>query len=149
MIVLLPSKEKRLEDFEQSLTPEMIDEWTKSIRQEKVEVFLPRFKMTSDFQLRTALTNMGMNDALTPADADFSGMTGNKDLFIGEVFHKAFVEVNEEGTEAAAATGLVVRTGTGPGPRAIPVFRADHPFLFLIRHEPSNCILFFGLVANP
>jgi serpin B len=78
--------------------------------------------------------------------ADFSGMDGRKDLFIGAIFHKAFVDVNEEGTEAAAATAVVMKGGAPPAP---PVFRADHPFVFLIRDKASGNILFLGRLVNP
>ena len=112
-----------------------------------VETYLPRFKMTSDFQLKAALQNLGMTDAFSIAMADFSAMTGNRDLFIENGVHKAFVDVNEEGTEAAAATGWYVRiTGVRRQP---PVFRADHPFLFFIWHRPTRCILFMGRVTRP
>jgi serine protease inhibitor len=90
---------------------------------------------------------MGMTDAFLEK-ADFSGMNGKRDLFISEVIHKAFVDVNEEGTEAAAATAVVVRT-TAIGPKEIPVFRADHPFLFLIRDNDSGSLLFIGRMMNP
>jgi serpin B len=150
MVVLLPPKQRRLEDFEQSLTQDKVDHWLKGLETRKVEVYVPKFKMTTEFQLKKNLTRLGMIDAFSLASADFSGMTGNKDLFIGEAVHKAFVDTNEEGTEAAAATAVTMRTGmASTKPNPIPVFRADHPFLFLIRHKPSNCILFFGRVTKP
>jgi len=148
MVILLPSKEKSFEDFEQSVTLGKLGQWIEMLGEQKVEVLLPRFKMTSAFMLGGTLTKMGMTDAFSQGQADFSGMTGNKDLFIGEGFHKAFVEVNEEGTEAAAATGIIMKATMAPSLRP-PIFRADHPFLFFIRHKPSNCILFFGRVTNP
>ena len=89
---------------------------------------------------------MGMPDAFT-TKADFSGMTGNKELFISAVVHKAFVDVNEEGTEAAAATAVTMRMTAVSTPP--PAFRADHPFLFMVRHNPSGSILFMGRVVNP
>lgn len=150
MVVLLPSKQRSFEEFEQSVTPERLSQWIGDLQTREVEVYLPRFEMTSTFQLRTALAGLGMADALSSKTADFSGMTGNKDLFIEEALHKAFVKTNEHGTEAAAATAVTMRTGmASTKPNPIPVFRADHPFLFLIRHKPSNCILFFGRVTKP
>ena len=90
---------------------------------------------------------MGMPDAFDPDRADFSAMVGKKELYISAVIHKAFVEVNEEGTEAAAATGVVVGvTSVAPSP---PIFKADHPFVFFIRDNSSQSILFFGRVLNP
>jgi serpin B len=150
MVVLLPSKQTRFEDFEQSLTLERLDQWIGSLRPRKVEVHFPKYKMTSEFQLPDVLKKLGMVDAFSMQDADFSGMTSDKDLFfIQEVVHKAFVDVYEEGTEAAAATGLTMKTGMAPRPKPVPVFRADHPFVFLIRHKPSGSILFLGRVTKP
>jgi len=93
---------------------------------------------------------MGMPTAFT-SSADFSGMDGEKDLYISDVIHKAYIETNEEGTEAAAATGVVVwANAVAPGSeQPIPVFRADHPFLFLIRDNNTGTILFTGRITNP
>jgi serpin B len=111
---------------------------------------LPKFKSTSEFSLADTLKSLGMTDAFIYGQADFSGMDGRKDLFIGAVVHKAFVEVNEEGTEAAAATAVLMGFGGAPtNPRPIPVFRADHPFLFLIRDNRSGGVLFLGRVMDP
>jgi serpin B len=105
---------------------------------------LARFKITFPFRLNDTLQAMGMTDAFGPAD--FSGMTGVRELFIGAVLHKAFVEVNEEGTEAAAVTAVVMSKSIPPPP---PVLRADHPFVFLIRENRTNSLLFLGRVVNP
>jgi serpin B len=110
---------------------------------------LPKFKMTQQFQLQSALGSMGMPLAFG-AQADFSGITGNRDLLISAVIHKAYVDVNEEGTEAAAATAVVMRGNMARMQEpATPVFRADHPFIFLIRDNRSGGILFMGRVADP
>ena len=103
--------------------------------------------MTSEFLLGKTLAKMGMPSAFT-GQADFSGMTGQQDLFISEVVHKAFVDANEEGTEAAAATAVMMAKSALPA-RPIPEFRADHPFLFLIRDNATGTILFFGRVMDP
>ena len=147
MLILLPKEYDALEKFEKKLTPDNLSQWLDKIHKREIMVFLPKFKMTSQFALAAVLKSMGMKDAFSPV-ADFSGITGKRDLFISAVIHKAFVEVNEEGTEAAAATGVVM-TLTSIGPAPIPVFRADHPFLFLIRDNLSGSILFIGRVANP
>jgi serpin B len=147
MVVLLPSKQTRFDEFEQSVTADRLDKWIGGLKEIEVLAYLPRFKMESAFKLKRALTELGITDAFSPAKADFSGMTEKRDLFIDNGVHKAFVEVNEEGTEAAAATGVYMRIlGTYRPP---PVFRADHPFVFLIRHKPSGCILFLGRVTRP
>ena len=107
---------------------------------------MPRFEYDSDFSLKEALAALGMPDAFTSA-ADFSGMTGNRELFISEVIHKAFVSVDEEGTEAAAATAVVMSLSAAPEE---PVeFTADRPFVFLIRDNLTGTILFVGRVVNP
>jgi serpin B len=143
MIVLLPQEKTGLPDLEDSLSVDAIGEWTRQLRQMKVRVFLPRFKLTGEFDLSKTLKAMGMIAAF--GDADFSGMTGQRDLFISEVVHKAFVDVNEEGTEAAAATAVVMSRGV----EAAPLFYADHPFIFLIRENSTGSLLFLGRVVDP
>jgi len=148
MIVLLPKKNNGLSDLEKTLTAEQLSQWLGKLRKRKVIVSIPKFKMTSRFSLAAVLKSMGMTDAFAPTAADFSGMNGKKDLFISAVIHEAYVEVNEEGTEAAAATGVVVGL-TSVSPVRPPIFRADHPFIFLIRDNRTESILFIGRVANP
>jgi serpin B len=136
-----------LPDLEKNLSAAQLETWLGQLSGgSEVEVYLPRFKLNSRYDLGAPLQKLGMADAFT-ARADFSGMDGARDLSVGVVVHQAFVEVNEEGTEAAAATGvgmvlLAVQA-------AVPVFRADHPFLFLIRDVDSGMILFFGRFATP
>ncbi|HTR43383.1 MAG TPA: serpin family protein [Pseudomonadales bacterium] len=137
-----------LGQLEAKLTPENLALWTTKLPRQKVEVFLPKFTATSEFSLGGMLGAMGMTDAFDPNKADFSGMDGRKDLYISKVVHKAFVDVNEEGTEAAAATGVIM-TLSAALPAPTPVFRADHPFLFLIRDNSTGSILFLGRMANP
>ncbi len=149
MVVLLPAETSSFKKFEDSLTAEKLGLWLGHSSNQKVEVFLPKFKLTQEFSLNDTLTAMGMTDAFTDR-ADFSGMDGGRDLFISAVFHKAFVEVNEEGTEAAAATGVTaVASAVRMEPMDIPIFRADHPFLFLIRDVHSGSILFLGRFTGP
>lgn len=148
MVILLPKKTDGLSDFEKNLTPRSLSDWLGGLQERKVVVSIPKFKMTSQFSMASVLKSMGMTDAFAPGAADFSGMNGRKDLFISAVVHEAYVEVNEEGTEAAAATGVVMRLTSAPMDRP-PVFRADHPFLFLIRHKQTGSILFIGRVTNP
>jgi len=148
MIILLPKKTDELSDFEKKLTAKSLSDWLAKLRKRKVIVSVPKFKMTSEFSMASVLKSMGMADAFSPREADFSGMNGRKGLFISAVVHKAYVEVNEEGTEAAAATGVTMSMTSMPIDRP-PVFRADHPFLFLIRDNRTGSILFIGRVANP
>ena len=92
---------------------------------------------------------MGMPRAFTPGEADFSGMSSEEELFLSAVIHKAFVDVNEEGTEAAAATGIAVGATAFEVPEEPAVFRADHPFLFLIRDNRTGSLLFLGRLVDP
>ncbi len=121
-------------------------EWTKPSKmlQQVVQVSLPRFKMEETYEMVQFLRSMGMEDVFDGQKVNLSGMSPNKDLVVSGIIHKAFVEVNEEGTEAAAATATVGVTASRP-----EIFIADHPFLFFIRHNPSNSILFSGRFCSP
>ncbi|XP_015363038.1 serpin B6-like [Marmota marmota marmota] len=110
----------------------------------QVEVFLPQFKLQENYDLEEVLRNLGMTDAFDEARADFSGMSSRRDLHLSKVVHKSFVEVNEEGTEAAAATACRIVLLCRP-----PRFCADHPFLFFIQHSRTRGILFCGRVSSP
>jgi len=146
MIVLLPRKKDELPALEKTLDAKSLRGWIAGLRSRQVEVSLPKFTTTSAFGLADTLKAMGMTDAFG-GKADFSGMTGKRDLFISAVIHKAFVDVNEKGTEAAAATGVVMALTAMPERPVI--FRADHPFLFLIRDRRSGSILFMGRIMDP
>jgi serpin B len=150
MIVLLPRDIGGLSALEQSLTPSSLKQWLGELHPApKVILSLPRFKMTQQFGLGGTLAAMGMPQAFD-ARADFTGMTERRELFISAVIHKAFIDVNEEGTEAAAATAVVtMRPQMAMRPQPPIVFRADHPFLFLIRDNGSGSILFMGRVNDP
>lgn len=145
MVLLLPRTRDGLPALEKRLTPEMIEASITALKGQLVRVILPRFKLTSDYELAPVLAAMGMKDAFT--DADFSGITTGEKLVLSGVFHKAYVDVNERGTEAAAATGVVA---VGMAMVARPtVFQADHPFLFLIRDNQSGACLFMGRMTTP
>jgi serpin B len=147
MVILLPKENNGIGKLEADLTAENLAQWLGAIGTRDVIVTIPKFKMTSKFAMESVLRAMGMTEAFSQ-NADFSGMTGRRDLFISAVIHQAYVDVNEEGTEAAAATGVVMKL-TSAGPELTPIFRADHPFLFLIRDKTSGSILFLGRVTNP
>jgi serpin B len=144
MIVLLPRQRTGLAAIERFLTLESLRVWRRQLREEDLIVSLPRFKAGSDLLLNGALKGMGMTDAFDAGLADFSGMTGSKGLFIDGVVHKALLEVDEEGTEAAAGTAVVIKKGAAP-----KRFSADHPFIFLIRDNKTGAILFIGRIADP
>ena len=147
MIIMLPKEIDGLDEFEKTLTVENLSKWQSKLYTREVNVSVPKFKMTSQFGLASVLKSMGMRDAFS-SNANFSGINGRRDLFISAVIHKAYVDVNEEGTEAAAATAVTMKL-TSVMPSRTPVFRADHPFLFLIRDNHSSSILFIGRVMNP
>jgi serpin B len=147
MLVLLPKNDTGMQSLEESLTLENLDTWRSSLRNQSVTVHIPKFKLETSYALNDMLREMGMPSAFTPDDADLSGINGVKGLFIQSALHKAFVEVNEEGTEAAAATVIVIGpTSEQPQP---PLFRADHPFIFIIQDSETGNILFMGRITNP
>ena len=148
LIVLLPQRIDGLDQIESNISTENLQRWKRELHKTDVLVFLPKFKMTSMFRLDKTLMSMGMVDAFSDSKANFAGMDGRPDwLYIGAVLHKAFVAVDEEGTEAAAATAVVMKARGMPKPP--PVFRADHPFLFLIQEKGTGSILFMGRTVDP
>jgi serpin B len=148
MVVILPKQVDGLPEVESSLSFEQLSQWVSSLSQEKVELSLPKFKLECEFSLSSALKQLGMPKAFS-AGAEFGGMTSEAELRISDVVHKAFVEVDEKGTEAAAATGVIMATRAAPIASQPKVFRADHPFLFLIRQQQSGAVLFLGRFSEP
>lgn len=147
MVVLLPNQRGGLGALESELDGQEVFSTLGRMQQREVHVYLPRFRLESALGLEEVLSSMGMTDAFSPGKADFSGINGRRNLSISAVLHKAFVKVDEEGTEAAAATGGMVGAAS-LAPRPV-VFRADHPFIFLIRHRPTGLVLFAGRLADP
>jgi serpin B len=149
MVILLPSKSRACDQLESRLSADFLAATLKQLRAQEVEILIPRFKMEFALNLRDCLAKMGVTDAFSE-EADFSGMDGTRNLFISSVFHKAWVEVTEEGTKAAAATSPVADTvSAAPRPPPRPVFRADHPCIFLLRDTRSGSVLFLGRLADP
>lgn len=145
MLILLP-KGFDLKPAEEALNPDKLKKLETNLRRTEVDVYLPKFKLETKYFLVDTLKRMGMKRAFQGGMADFSGMDGTKTLFITSVIHQGYVDVNEEGTEAAAATGVVVgRLALTPR----KIFRADHPFLFLIRDRKTGLILFLGRLMEP
>jgi len=148
MLVLLPTRIDGLPELENKLTADRVEQWIAALHHEdEVEVYLPKFTFTARTGLKEVLSTVGMPLAFSN-DADFSGITTQKAQKLFDVLHQAYVDVNEEGTEAAAATGVMFSDAPGPVPHVV-VFRADHPFLFLIRDNRTGVILFLGRVVNP
>ncbi|XP_007522249.1 serpin B9 isoform X1 [Erinaceus europaeus] len=148
MIILLPDDNVDLNSVEKHLTFEKFIAWTKPscMRNIEIEVLLPRFKLEEDYDMESVLQHLGIVDAFHQDQANFSAMTSERQLCLSKFVHKSFVEVNEEGTEAVAASAVVVvECSLKIGPR----FCADHPFLFFIRHNKANSILFCGRFCSP
>jgi len=149
VLVLLP-KVNDLKSLEDSVSAEKLNGWRNQLHEAPVDIYLPKFKLGTEYLLEDTLAEMGMPTAFS-GNADFSGMTGKTGLCISKVIHKAFVEVNEEGTEAAAATAVTMKmTSAGPGhePKRL-VFNANHPFIFIIQQKTTGNILFIGRMVNP
>jgi serine protease inhibitor len=159
LILIAPNSPEGLEAVEKKLSARRLSSWMDKLEKRKVNVYLPRFKLETEYSLKKSLRSMGMARAFTdprlPDGADFGEMCASSDpmlqLYISEILHKAYLEVNEKGTEAAAATAaLMLETGAyRPSIPFIPTFRADRPFFFMIRHNPEGSILFMGRVVNP
>lgn len=152
MVILLPEdiedESTGLKKIEEQITLEKLREWTKRENLENIDVHvkLPRFKIEESYILNSNLGRLGLQDLFNSSKADLSGMSGSRDLFISKIVHKAFVEVNEEGTEAAATTaGIATFCMLLPEEE----FTADHPFVFFIRHNPTANVLFLGRVCSP
>jgi len=146
LVVVLPKDKVMLEDL---TSKEDCATWTRSLASRKVEVSLPKFEFRFGANLKSTLEKLGMRQAFDPALADFGGITKGP-LWIGAVLQQAFVSVDENGAEAAAATAVVMLRSTSERePEQTVVFDANHPFLFFIRHRASGTVLFLGRVSDP
>ncbi|XP_041120024.1 neuroserpin-like [Polyodon spathula] len=145
MMIVLPRQEVPLATLEPLIKAQLIEEWASAVKKQKVEVYLPRFKIEQKIDLKESLQDLGVKKMFTK-EADLSAMTDGKDLFIGKAVQKAYLEVTEEGAEAAAASGMIALTRTLI---LYPQVMADHPFLFIIRNRKTGTILFMGRVMSP
>ncbi len=144
MLIILPNE--TLGDVEPLLNAESLEEWKSEMEMTKLDaIYMPRFEFETKYFMVDTLTSMGMQAPFNLPGADFSGMDGTENLFISDVIHQAYIKVDEEGTEAAAATALVMLSKGMPR----NVFRADHPFVFIIQEKDTGNILFMGRVVNP
>lgn len=148
MVILLPKEPNGLADLEGTLSIETLNQILKNASLQNLLVYIPKFSFMSTYNLNEPLKAMGLHDAFSDEAADFSGMTGAKTFCIELIIHKTFLDVNEEGTEAAAATAILTRMKAMPPPPP-PIFRADHPFLFFVLDKQNDCILFMGSVSTP
>jgi len=149
MVIFLPKSKENFEQYLKLLDFKKYSSLTTLMTDNKVNVKLPKFTMTSEFELKEVLSKMGMPFAFAN-EADFSGITGKKNLAIDKVIHKAFVDVSEKGTEAAASTAVVLKEiGSMPNKEKIIYFKADHPFIFMINDNATGQILFVGVLNQP
>uniref|UniRef100_F2Z5E2 Serpin family C member 1 n=1 Tax=Sus scrofa TaxID=9823 RepID=F2Z5E2_PIG len=149
MVLILPKLEKSLAKVEQELTPEVLQEWLDELADTLLVVHMPRFRIEDSFSVKERLQDMGLEDLFIPEKAKLPGIVaeGRDDLYVSDAFHKAFLEVNEEGSEAAASTTIGI-AGRSLNPARV-TFKANRPFLVLIREVALNTIIFMGRVANP
>lgn len=146
LVIILPKEKYGLKEIEKLFEQKMMDEYIGKMEEKRVALSIPKFKTESTYELKDILSKMGMPIAFTN-DADFSGITGDKSLAIDKVIHKAYIDINEEGTEAAAATAVTMRKTAMLLDEV--TFKADHPFIYFIRDNETNTILFVGRLMNP
>eukprot|EP00794_Sanderia_malayensis_P011124 gene11124-12295_t len=148
MMIILPRDANQMKTIEK--TERAYDEFNLMLQElyefpkARLDVFLPKFKATSSLNLKDQLTKMGMRDVFNPSKADLSGITGYRGMYVSAAVHKAFISVDEEGTEAAAATGINIALSSLPFQ-----FKVDKPFLYIIRHRKTGTILFMGRIVDP
>ena len=150
LLVIAPQKPEGLAALEKKLTADNLNDWLSKMGNRKIVVDLPKYKVESSFSLNGSLAKLGLGEAFAPGKANFQGISNAENLYISAAVHKAYVEVSEEGTVAAAATGLSFSTTSAPVQIPfVPHFRADRPFLFMIRDGSTGLVLFMGRVMNP
>ena len=149
MVILLPRSATGLADLERKLSADKLRAWVNQLEQRKTTVVLPKFAFTTDNDMAHLLESLGMKEAFDQSHADFGGISDKRPLFLTHVLHHAALEVNEKGTVAVAATFAATAGGVPATVPFVPIFRADHPFLFLIRDRKTGTFLFFGRLANP
>jgi serpin B len=153
MVVVLPNAKDGLPGIERNMTAATIEGWFEALdaaSEVDVDVSLPSFKITEESDLTGPLGKLGMVSAFDPGRADFSGMSAKPGLFVSDVVHKAYIDVDEKGTEAAAATAVTFApTAVYEPPVPVETFTVDHPFLCLIRDSATNEVLFWGRIVDP
>lgn len=145
MMLVLSRQEVPLASLEPLVKPQLIDEWANSVKKQKVEVYLPRFTVEQEIDLKDILKSLGVTEVFIK-NANLTSLSDNKELFLSKAIHKSFIEVNEEGSEAAAASGMIAISRMAV---LYPQVIVDHPFFFLIRNKRAGTILFMGRVMHP
>jgi serpin B len=148
LLIMLPKTYKKLKKVEKQLNYEYYQNYLNQKSLKRIQLSLPKFNTESEFDLNESLNKLGIKEAFT-MNADFSGITENEKLYISKVVHKANIELDEEGTEAAAATAVVMRKTTAMPIEDVVIFKADRPFIYMIRDQKTNTIYFIGKILNP
>ena len=146
MFIVLPNEINGVSRLERMITTEIMSTWIRSAQNTTVKVSIPKFVLSQHFELKDVLSELGVYDLFQPGISDFSGLSSVESLHVSHVIHKAHVNVHEQGTEAAAASGVLVQK------RSIdlhPEFHADHPFLFVVYHKSSSAVFFIGRIKKP
>ncbi len=146
MMIVMPIEKYGMKKLEERLDAELYESYNNSMYRTKVDLALPKFKIEAGYELNKPLKELGMETPFN-SEADFSGISEKEELYISNIVHKSYVDVNEEGTEAAAATGVVMRKTTAV--METVKFKADHPFIFFIKDNKTGSILFMGRLMNP
>ena len=149
MVIMLPNSKSSVETLENNFSAERFAEWMSEIKPRRVKISFPKFKQENDYELTGTLSKMGMSSAFNAAYADFGGITGRRNIFLSNVVHKTFIDVAEEGTEAAAATAVIMMRMSLQNEDDTVVFRADRPFIYLIKDNSAGVILFIGRCSLP
>ncbi len=150
-VVVLPDENQKMDSFERSISPKRLQAWMKPKGESEIILSLPKFKAELPLDLASTLKSLGMREAFSESSANFTKirpLVDEENISISRVVHKAFIEVNEKGTEAAAATAVMMFATTSVHPPPI-VFKANRPFIYLIRHIPTNSVLFMGRLSQP
>ncbi|XP_015284945.1 PREDICTED: neuroserpin [Gekko japonicus] len=145
MMIVLSRQEVPLVTLEPLVKAQLIEEWATSVKKQKVEVYLPRFTIEQEIDLKDVLKGLGITELFSPS-ADLTGMSDNKEVYLSKAIHKAFLEVNEEGSEAAAASGMIAISRMAV---LYPQVIVDHPFFFVVRNRRTGTIFFIGRVMHP
>jgi serpin B len=148
MVIALPKDATHLDQIEENLSLSQWKNWIEQMRIKQVELSMPKFKIQTRMDLNDTMKALGMKLAFTP-NANFSGITGNSDLYINKAVHQTFINVDEKGTEAAAATAISMNLTSAPDPEPPYVFKADHPFIYVIMDRSTGTILFMGRLSKP
>ncbi|XP_056376987.1 leukocyte elastase inhibitor-like isoform X2 [Hyla sarda] len=145
MFIILPDNNAVFEQVKQGISLEKSNTWTSNLEMKNVAVHLPKFRIEKSSSMKNILSSLGISDAFSQTKANFTGMAVQNDMYVSEIYHQTFLEINEKGTEAASTTASVMSVRSFPGEEV----KGDHPFFYFIKHKKSNCILLCGILYDP